>query len=78
MEAPDRTVGVIMTGMGKGGAEGLMELREAGGRTIGQDEKASTVYGMPKMAREIGAVEMEVPLGGIPSAILRKVKQLSP
>lgn len=67
-----------MTGMGKDGAEGLMELREAGGRTIGQNEKTSTVYGMLKMAREIGAVEMEVPLGGIPSAILRKVKQLSP
>lgn len=55
-------IGVIMTGMGYDGAKGLLNMRKAGARTIGQDEKSSVVYGMPKTAYNIGAVEMQVPL----------------
>ena len=50
-------VGIILTGMGKDGAEGLFEMKKAGAVTIAQDEKSSVVYGMPKEARLIGAVD---------------------
>jgi two-component system chemotaxis response regulator CheB len=56
------SVGVIMTGMGDDGAKGLLEMREAGAATLGQDEASSVVYGMPKSAMVIGAVEREAPL----------------
>ncbi|MGO8919205.1 MAG: protein-glutamate methylesterase/protein-glutamine glutaminase [Stellaceae bacterium] len=62
--------GVILTGMGKDGAEGLLELRRAGGRTLGQDELSCLIYGMPKAAKELGAVEKELPLSRIPQEIL--------
>ncbi|HET8871699.1 MAG TPA: chemotaxis response regulator protein-glutamate methylesterase [Aquabacterium sp.] len=63
-------LGVIMTGMGDDGARGLKEMREAGARTIGQDEDSCVVYGMPKEAMKMGAVEREVSLDDIPAAIL--------
>lgn len=63
-------LGVIMTGMGDDGARGLKEMREAGARTIGQDEDSCVVYGMPKEALKLGAVEREISLDDIPSAIL--------
>jgi two-component system chemotaxis response regulator CheB len=62
--------GVILTGMGKDGARGLMAMREAGGRTLGQDEATSVVYGMPKAAFELGAVERQLPLHRLSPAIL--------
>jgi len=52
----DRAIGIILTGMGKDGAQGLLRMREEGAYTVGQDEKSSTIYGMPKVAYEIGAV----------------------
>jgi two-component system chemotaxis response regulator CheB len=52
----DRAVGIILTGMGKDGAEGLLAMRQAGCETIGQDEASCVVYGMPKVAYEVGAV----------------------
>lgn len=55
-------VGVLLTGMGRDGAEGLLEMRRAGALTIGQDEKTCVVYGMPKAAYDIGAVMWQVPL----------------
>ena len=64
------SIGVILTGMGKDGAEGLLHLRQAGAHTIGQDEATSVVYGMPKAAFEIGAVEKQVPLGRIAREII--------
>ena len=64
-------VGVIMTGMGSDGAKGLLAMRQKGARTIGQDETSSVVYGMPKVAYEIGAVEKQAPLNSIPQAILQ-------
>ncbi len=63
-------LGVIMTGMGDDGARGLKEMREAGARTVGQDEDSCVVYGMPKEAMKLGAVEREVSLDDIPAAIL--------
>ncbi len=62
--------GVILTGMGRDGAQGLLEMREAGAHTLGQDEASSVVYGMPRVAHEIGAVERQLPLSRISSAIL--------
>lgn len=61
--------GVLLTGMGKDGAEGLLHMRQQGAHTIGQDEATSTVYGMPKAAFEQGAVETQLPLSAIPAAI---------
>ncbi len=65
-EVGDKAVGVIMTGMGYDGARGLLALRRKGARTIGQDEKSSVVYGMPKVAYDIGAVEKQASLENIP------------
>ncbi len=63
-------VGVILTGMGKDGAEGLLELRQAGGTTLGQDEESSLIYGMPRVAFERGAVMRQHALAQMPDAIL--------
>lgn len=66
----DRAVAVILTGMGSDGAKGLHELRRAGATTIGQDESTSLVYGMPKVAWNLGAVERRLALSDIASAAL--------
>ena len=63
-------LGVILTGMGADGAQGLAEMRKAGAHTLGQDEESSVVYGMPKVAFELGAVEKQVPLEQMPHRIL--------
>lgn len=64
-------VGVIMTGMGDDGAQGLLEMRQAGARTLGQDEGSCVVYGMPREANKLGAVEDEVSLSRLPVTLLR-------
>lgn len=64
-----KAVGVILTGMGRDGAEGLMAMRTAGARTLGQDENSSVVYGMPRAAFDLGAVERQLPLDRIANAI---------
>jgi two-component system chemotaxis response regulator CheB len=71
--AGKRAIGVILTGMGSDGAKGLLKMRTAGARTIGQDEKSSIVYGMPRVAYEIGAVEKRVGLSQIPGTILNMI-----
>jgi two-component system chemotaxis response regulator CheB len=63
-------VGVILTGMGKDGAEGMGELRKAGVQTLGQDEESSLIYGMPRAAFERGAVMRQYPLARMADAIL--------
>jgi two-component system chemotaxis response regulator CheB len=64
-------VGVILTGMGADGARGLLEMREAGARTIAQDEASSVVFGMPKEAIALGAAQEVSSLTAIPARILR-------
>jgi two-component system chemotaxis response regulator CheB len=66
---PD-ALGIILTGMGRDGAAGLAEMRAAGARTIGQNEASCVVYGMPKMAREAGGVEVEMALDRIAGEIM--------
>ena len=61
-EAGKKAIGVILTGMGYDGAKGLLAMRQAGAKTLGQDENSSVVYGMPKVAYNIGAVEKQLPL----------------
>ncbi|UMZ73050.1 protein-glutamate methylesterase/protein-glutamine glutaminase [Natranaerofaba carboxydovora] len=63
-------IGIILTGMGYDGVKGLMAMRRKGAKTIGQDENTSVVYGMPKAAFDIGAVEEQMPLDKIPQAII--------
>jgi two-component system chemotaxis response regulator CheB len=65
-----RAVGVILTGMGRDGAAGLKRMRDGGARTIGQDEASCVVYGMPRAAHELGAVEKQLPLTRISAAVL--------
>ena len=67
---PNSTVGVILTGMGKDGADGMLELRKAGGTTIGQDEATSLIYGMPHVAFERGAVMRQCALNKVADTIL--------
>lgn len=64
-------VGVILTGMGRDGASGLLKMRNAGARTLGQNERTCVVYGMPRVANDIGAVEQQLPLGAIGEEILK-------
>jgi two-component system chemotaxis response regulator CheB len=57
--------------MGRDGAAGLLKMRHAGARTLGQNEKTSVVYGMPRVAFELGAVEQQLPLNAIGEEILK-------
>ncbi len=68
--SPPKIVSVILTGMGKDGAEGMLELHKAGATTIGQDEHSSLIYGMPRAAFERGAVQTQVALDHVADAIL--------
>ncbi len=65
-----RSIGVILTGMGKDGANGLSKIRNNGGFTIAQDEESSVVYGMPKAAADRGAVKQIVKLKEIPGFLV--------
>lgn len=68
-------VGIILTGMGDDGARGLKEMRNAGAFTIAQDEDSCVVFGMPKVAIEMDAVEKVLPLGSIAQFALNMTKQ---
>ncbi len=63
-------LGIILTGMGEDGAEGMVEMKKRGCRTIGQDKESSIVYGMPKKAFDYGGVEIQVSLSEIPEKIV--------
>lgn len=69
--AGKNAIGVILTGMGRDGASGLLNMRNGGARTVGQDEKSCVVYGMPKVAFEIGAVETQHPISQITDQIYK-------
>jgi two-component system response regulator WspF len=74
---PRPGVAVLLTGMLRDGAEGLLALRRVGWRTIAQDESSSVVWGMPKAAIEIGAAEQILPLSKIAAAIANLVPKSS-
>jgi len=74
MECGSHAVGILLTGMGRDGAKGLLAMKEKGARTIGQDEKTSVVYGMPKVAYEMGAVERQASLDQIPHIVYAMVR----
>jgi two-component system, chemotaxis family, protein-glutamate methylesterase/glutaminase len=67
-----KALGIIMTGMGRDGAAGLLEMRQAGARTLAQDEQSCVVYGMPKEAVKREAVERSVPLDAIAYEIMQE------
>lgn len=62
-------IGIILTGMGADGANGMLDMKLAGAETIGQDEKSCVVYGMPKVAYDIGAVKYQMDLSQIPQKV---------
>lgn len=66
-------IGVILTGMGKDGAEGLLNMKNAGAYTIGQDESTSIVYGMPKEAYQMGGVTKVLPIEKIAEEIMKNI-----
>lgn len=68
-------IAAILTGMGKDGAHGMLEIRQAGGHTIAQDEATCVVYGMPREAFSVGAVEEVLPLSEIASALLQQASK---
>lgn len=68
-------LGVILTGMGKDGAQGLLAMRQAGAWTIGQDQASCVVYGMPREAAEIGALDEIAGLGEISGRIMARLRQ---
>ncbi len=70
--ARSNAIGVILTGMGADGAKGLMKMRLAGSYNIGQDEKTCTVYGMPKVAHDLGALDKQLPLDMIAQELIDK------
>ena len=67
-------VATILTGMGQDGARGLLELRKAGAKTFAQDEKSSVVYGMPRVAWEMGAAQQQIPLARMAGTLLQASK----
>lgn len=71
-----RTVGVVMTGMGRDGAEGIVAIKRKGGITIAQDKETSIIYGMPKAAAETGMVDYIVPLDKIADTIVMALRKI--
>ena len=74
--ARGNAIGVILTGMGKDGAQGLLAMREAGAYTIGQDQASCVVYGMPREAVQVGAVMDVVSLDAVPDRLLTRLRQM--
>jgi two-component system, chemotaxis family, protein-glutamate methylesterase/glutaminase len=66
-------VGVILTGMGKDGAEGIRHVKKIGGTTLAQDQKSSIIYGMPKAALDTGAVDFVLPPKGIAGKLAERL-----
>jgi two-component system chemotaxis response regulator CheB len=73
--AGKNAVGVILTGMGKDGAEGMLEMKQAGAYNFAQDEATCVVFGMPREAIAVGAVDEVAPLNDLPSKVLSYLDQ---
>ena len=67
----DKSVGIILTGMGSDGVEGMQKIREAGGQTIAQDEESSAIFGMPRVAIEKECIDKVLPLSDISSFLIQ-------
>lgn len=74
--AGKNAVGIILTGMGKDGAQGLFNMKKAGAYTIGQDEKSSVVYGMPMVAYNIGAVMVQASIENIAEILIKHLNKI--
>ena len=72
--AASNAIGILLTGMGDDGADGLLAMRQAGAFTVAQDEATSLVFGMPAAAIKRGAVEVVAPLDDIPDIVLSRLK----
>ncbi|MFY0528048.1 protein-glutamate methylesterase/protein-glutamine glutaminase [Archangium gephyra] len=72
----ENAVGVLLTGMGEDGAEGLLAMRQAGAETLAQDEASCVVFGMPRAAIQRGAVDEVVPLSAMTNAVLRRTRRV--
>lgn len=68
-------IGIILTGMGADGAKGLLKIKEAGAYTLGQDEQSCVVYGMPKAAQKLGAVDQEVEIEKMADAVITQLQK---
>ena len=64
-------MGVLLTGMGQDGAQGMLDIARVGGLTIAQDEESSVVFGMPRRAIELGAAKHVLPIEQIAPALIR-------
>jgi two-component system chemotaxis response regulator CheB len=69
------SVGIILTGMGNDGTAGLLQMKQSGAYTIAQNESTCVVFGMPKEAIQAGAVDVVLPIGDIPRALLRQLRE---
>ena len=76
--AGKKSVGIILTGMGRDGASGLLNMKKAGAFTIGQDEKTSVVYGMPMVAYNIGAVAVQAAIEDISDILIKHLTKYNP
>ncbi|WP_043898281.1 CheB methylesterase domain-containing protein [Clostridioides difficile] len=74
--AGTNSIGIILTGMGYDGANGLLKMKENGSFTIGQDENSCIVYGMPMVAFDRGSVMLQLPLGEISNCLIRHINIL--
>jgi len=74
-EVGRNAIGVILTGMGKDGAQGMLAMRQAGAWNIGQDQESCVVYGMPREAAQVGAVDEVASLGSVAGRILARLRQ---
>jgi two-component system chemotaxis response regulator CheB len=75
--AGDNAIGVILTGMGSDGARGLLQMHEMGAVTLGQDEASCVVYGMPKVAYELGGVDVQISLDNMAAKILSELSRMT-
>lgn len=69
------SLGVILTGMGADGAKGLLAMHQQGAKTIGQNEQSCVVYGMPKVAYDLGAVDKQLPISAIAEEIIKQTRR---
>ena len=71
----DKVIAAILTGMGSDGAKGIKLIREAGGRTLAEDKSTAVVYGMPKVAVELGGIDEVLPIEAVAGELSRLAKK---